>query len=145
LEVQFGFPPPATTAKMQAAVQRAMNKVSRKASVVMRSGPALVSVEPFNNHGNVITKGICRTVARLRKGDGCVEARAVSGYAPLVHVLRRDGSLADVSLYGPGGGGNPHGRDEYYNLGDFIPVAQNIVSVILDWYGDRMQKDAKSL
>jgi acetylornithine deacetylase/succinyl-diaminopimelate desuccinylase-like protein len=50
-------------------------------------------------------------------------------------LRRADGTLAAACLYGPGGGGNPHAPDEFYYVDHLVPVAQNIVSAMLAFYG----------
>ncbi|HEV8633827.1 MAG TPA: M20/M25/M40 family metallo-hydrolase [Chloroflexota bacterium] len=36
-------------------------------------------------------------------------------------------------LFGPGRGAEAHGADEYFDLGDFVPIARVVAGFVLDW------------
>jgi acetylornithine deacetylase/succinyl-diaminopimelate desuccinylase-like protein len=53
---------------------------------------------------------------------------AVTGHCDMRHFPTQN-----ICLYGPGGGKNPHGIDEYYFLEQMPVVARNIFDLVLEW------------
>jgi acetylornithine deacetylase len=53
---------------------------------------------------------------------------AVTGHCDMRHFPTQN-----VCLYGPGGGKNPHGIDEYYFLEQMPVVGKNIFDLVLEW------------
>ena len=58
------------------------------------------------------------------------EVRLVAGTG---HCDMRFFPTDNICLYGPGGGKNPHGRDEHYFLDHMPIVARNLIDFILEW------------
>ncbi len=135
LEVQLGFPPPSTPEQViEEASGRARSLEKADARISVKSSPGSLRTPAFSNRGNKMVQTLARTIHRLRPGEREVLNQAVTGHCDLRHFRTPDGKPAAACLYGPGGGGNPHGRDEFYHLEHFVPVAQNICSAILEWY-----------
>lgn len=67
-----------------------------------------------------------------RFSENPVQVVAVTGHCDMRHF-----GTADVCLYGPGGGGNPHGINEYYLLDHMPKVARNILLFAFDWCNQR--------
>jgi len=136
LAVQIGFAPPLTPdhvlAQCRAVAQEAIAREPR-CRVGVRQGS--LWTPPHANVNNQMVQSVMRTIRRLRPGEMEPINQAVMGHCDLRHFRRPDGTVADACLYGPGGGGNPHAPDEFYHLDHFIPVAQNLVSAMLDFYG----------
>jgi acetylornithine deacetylase len=136
---QLGFPPPETPETVFALVQELAREAVPGESAVLVPGSLWTA--PFANPDNPLARLLARTIARRHPGEMDVRAVAVKGHCDLRHMRRVDGTLADACLYGPGGGGNPHARDEHYRLDHFVPVAQNIASAILEWSaGGKLQQ-----
>lgn len=119
--LQLGFPPPWCPASVVEQVRSLVGPVEVGA----------LWAEPHLQRPNRMTRLLHETVTRLRPGEMEFRTYAVSGHCDLRHLRKRDGSPAEACLYGPGGGGNPHIADEYFLVGNFLPVAQNAASVLL--------------
>jgi acetylornithine deacetylase len=59
--------------------------------------------------------------------------RVISGACDMRHFQLHHPT--PTCLYGPGGGGNAHCPDEYFNVGEFVPVASVILAFVLAWCG----------
>lgn len=135
LELQVGFPPPETPVGMLARIRTLLTEMEACGSAVCKLRAGTLQAMPFANRANPVVEQLAKNIARLRPGEMEVRTVAVTGHCDLAHLRRADGSLAAACLYGPGGGGNPHARDEFYMLDHFVPVAQNIVSTLLSCHG----------
>ena len=136
MEVQIGFAPPYTAQAMAKDISEVVKgSGDHYDKIGIRTRIGNLCTDPFSNFENKMIKTIKSTISRLRGDEMPVLNNAVTGHCDLRHLLKSNGQPADACLYGPGGGSNPHVRDEYYLLDHFIPVAQNIGSAILDWYG----------
>lgn len=135
-DLQIGFPPPWTPEQVLAECQRMATEIQKREErgrIQLTRGSLWTT--PHANVDNVMAQRLKATIRRLRPGEMEPINQAVMGHCDLRHLRRADGSFADACLYGPGGGGNPHAPDEFYHLDHFVPVAQNIVSAILDFHG----------
>jgi acetylornithine deacetylase len=133
LVYQIGFPPPNT-------VQSVCNELDSMIAVHMQEtgtrvdyNIGLLGLDSFEHRNNAITRMLLSTISRVRHGEMTPVAVAVTGHCDLRNIRKKNGDLADACLYGPGGGGNPHVKDEFYLIDHFVPVAQNIISTILSW------------
>jgi acetylornithine deacetylase len=135
LEVQIGYPPPSTAAGMIAEVEEVLGGLHCAGRLSTTVGA--LCIDPFSRRDNALVQTVRRTVQRLRPGEMEFLNVAVTGHCDLRNLRRADGSHAEAVLYGPGGGGNPHIPDEFYVLDTMIPVAQNVASTIMEWYGLR--------
>lgn len=133
LSCQLGFAPPQTAEAIFASAKTLALEIAPDGAIVLERGS--LCTDPFANRGNALVGILARAIARLRPGEMAVRTVVVKGHCDLRHLRKPDGSLADACLYGPGGGGNPHARNEFYRVDHFVPVAQNIASAILDWGG----------
>lgn len=131
LKLQIGFPQPDTPTSMVERIRRILSKITVENAAVCVFKPGSLQVSPFANRGNSTVAHLSRAICRNRPGEMDVKTVAVAGHCDLIHLRKSNGSLAAACLYGPGGGGNPHARDEYYILDHFLPVAQNIVSAVI--------------
>jgi acetylornithine deacetylase len=135
LEVQIGYPPPSTAQAMIEelhALLGGLNCASRLSTSI-----GALCIDPFSRRDNPLVQTVRHTVQRLRPGEMEFLNVAVTGHCDLRNLRRPDGSHADAVLYGPGGGHNPHIPDEHYVLDTMVPVAQNVASTIMAWYGLR--------
>ena len=135
LQLQIGFPPPVRPVDMVSAVQAVLNILEKEESCNCTLRVGSLQVMPFANRGNKMVTCVSESIARLRPDEMEVKTVAVSGHCDLFHLRKVDGSISDACLYGPGGGANPHARDEFYMLDHFIPVAENIASSVLSYVG----------
>jgi len=138
LAIQVGFPPPYTPDDIAELLERAAAEALREmdgVTMTMRLGA--LATRAFSNRNNRMVALLTETIRRLGTDPGPVLNQTVRGHCDLRHLRKADGSPADAVLYGPGGGGNPHARDEYYRLDHFVPVARTIASTLLTWFGVR--------
>lgn len=133
LEVQIGFPPPSTAGSMIEEVEALLRGLSCAGRLTTSIGA--LCIDPFSRRDNRLVQTVRNTVRRLHPGEMEFLNVAVTGHCDLRNLRRPDGSHADAVLYGPGGGHNPHIPDEHYVLETMIPVAQNVASAIMAWYG----------
>ena len=90
------------------------------------------STEPYiGDPENGLVQLLRDTVSR-RQGAAIRES-IIRGHCDLRHYAEH-GSIAGC-LYGPGGGRNVHGADEYFQLAHLPLVATNLACVTVDWCG----------
>ncbi|MBT9588505.1 M20/M25/M40 family metallo-hydrolase [bacterium] len=121
LSLQLGFPPPYTPEQVVEVAEEILGPV--------RVG--YLCTPPHSQRPNRMAQLLQANVTRLRPGEMEFRIQAVSGHCDLRNLRREDGGLAEACLYGPGGGANPHVANEYYLVDNFIPVAQNAASSLL--------------
>ncbi|HWI19102.1 MAG TPA: M20/M25/M40 family metallo-hydrolase [Vicinamibacterales bacterium] len=127
IEGQYGFPPPDTRERAKAELQEAVGPIA-----ITFDG---LETEPHvGDPGNELVRLLTTTVERR---DGAVlKESIISGHADLRHYVNaRTGATRAVCLYGPGGGRNVHGADEYFELAHLPLVAFNLASLAIDWCG----------
>ncbi len=136
--VQIGFTPPWTPDSVFFELKQIANRVIhafQKAELSLH--PGALGTPPFANRNNQLAHLLEKTIReRCPEESRQQQLRriAVTGHCDLRHLRRADGLPADAVLYGPGGGGNPHIKDEYYDTSHFVPVAQNIAATVLNWF-----------
>lgn len=136
--VQVGFPPPWTPATVLSGLERIAGHVLeafKGVAINLHSGT--LAAPPFANRNNALARLLEETIREVHPDEARQQQLrrvAVAGHCDLRHLRRADGSPADAVLYGPGGGANPHVRDEYYETSHFVPVAQNIAAAVLRWF-----------
>lgn len=136
--VQIGFPPPWTPDSVFLELEKtALQALNSFPGVEITLHKGALGTPSFANRSNKLARLLESTIAEMRPEESVrqqLRRVAVAGHCDLRHLRRADGSPADAVLYGPGGGGNPHVRDEYYEVSHFVPVAQNIAATILRWF-----------
>lgn len=139
LGIQVGFPPPNQPEAIRFQLLRALKDLEQKypeASFEHRIRE--LCVPPFWNPENRVTRALRRTICHrtelLAQSPHGVNLVTSRGHCDLRHMRRKNGAAASACLYGPGGGKNPHSRDEYYHLDHFLPVAETVASAILEFY-----------
>jgi acetylornithine deacetylase len=133
LVCQFGFPEPDTTTTLLADIDTLFNRLSREEHELVHGSVKGLKTNPFANRNNLLVRLLTDNIKRLRAGEMEPVNVAVTGHCDLRHLKKQNGKPADACLYGPGGGGNPHVKNEFYRLDHFVPVAQNIISTLLGW------------
>lgn len=128
IEGQYGFPPPHSVDRAKADLQGA---IGASASIAFEG----LQTEPYvGDAGNALVQLLTATVQR-REGAVLKES-IISGHADLRHYAdARSGATRASCLYGPGGGRNVHGADEYFELAHLTLVASNLASVAVEWCG----------
>jgi acetylornithine deacetylase len=128
LHGQCGFPSPWTVAAVKDALTKALARV----------GPAgiefagLETPPEIGDPGNAMVRVLTDVVAR-RQGAQLKES-VIAGHCDLRHYTKaRRGATRAACLYGPGGGRNVHGADEYFELAHLPLVAGNLACVALQW------------
>jgi len=139
LGIQLGFPPPGEPEAIRFQLLRTVKELELTfpdASIEHRMRELCVA--PFWNPENRVTRALRRTISQRPqicsqspRGVNLVTSR---GHCDLRHLRRSDGTPAPACLYGPGGGKNPHSRDEYYHLDHFLPVAHTVANSVLEFY-----------
>ena len=130
IEGQCGFVPPATCDSARAGIRAAL-------AALARVGVEFVGLETpphIGDAGNPIARLLIETVG-ARQGAVLKES-VISGHCDLRHYTgARRGATSAACLYGPGGGRNVHGPDEYFELAHLPLVAGNLACVAVDWCG----------
>jgi acetylornithine deacetylase len=140
LEGQYGFPPPGTCAEAKAQLREALAAVARRAGWPLAQPPAIefVGLETppeIGDPGNPIVRLLAETVRRRQGAD--LKESVIVGHCDLRHYTRADTHATMAAcLYGPGGGRNVHGADEYFDLAHLALVAGNLAGVALEWCGE---------
>ena len=139
IEGQFGFPPPGSCADAKDGLREALTAVSRRPEWPLAQPPAIefVGLETppeVGDPGNPIVRLLSDTVSR-RQGAALQES-VIVGHCDLRHYTSAGPHQTQAAcLYGPGGGRNVHGADEYFDLAHLTLVAGNLASVALQWCG----------
>mgnify|MGYP000436376574 CR=1 FL=1 len=134
MSCQIGFPPPHTPKTIQAEVDKIIKELPATSLNRIEYVVGELCTAPFANRDNALVGILKGTISRMRPDDLEPKNVAVTGHCDLRHLVTGSGAPAAACLYGPGGGENPHVRNECYILEHFIPVAQTISSAILAWY-----------
>jgi acetylornithine deacetylase/succinyl-diaminopimelate desuccinylase-like protein len=84
--------------------------------------------DPNNPIVRLLTEAVSRRQAAVLKES------VIVGHCDLRHYTRGGSRpTAAACLYGPGGGRNVHGTDEYFDLAHLSLVAGNLAGVALQW------------
>lgn len=129
---QLGFPSPGTVNSICVKIDLLIRELMKEGKHIKYNIKGLVT-NPFENRNNSLVQLLMKNIKRLRVGGMDPINVAVTGHCGLRNLKKKNGKMADACLYGPGGGGNPHVKDEYFLIEHFVPVAQNIVSTICEW------------
>jgi len=139
IEGQFGFPPPETCAGAKDALREVLVTLARSPEWPLSAPAAMVCVglETPPQQGdphNPIAKLLTETVNR--RHGAVLKESVIVGHCDLRHYTQATtGATSAACLYGPGGGRNVHGADEYFELAHLPVVAGNLASVALQWCG----------
>ena len=135
LDCQIGFPPPETPQSILSIVRKIVKRIDTPRS----AGPVQVTLgslatSGFENKNNRLVNILSKAITRVMPPTYKLQTVTATGHCDLRHIQTHQGLPAHACLYGPGGGENPHSRDECYHLDHFVPVAQTVASAILDWW-----------
>jgi len=135
IDLQIGFPPPWTPESLFAEcgqIARSVQEREPRCRIEARRGS--LWTPPHAHVNNAIVKIMKRTIQRLRPGEMEPINQAVMGHCDLRNLRRAAGAVKTRVGQRAVGGGNPHAPDEFYQVEHFVPVAQNIVSAMLDFH-----------
>lgn len=139
IEGQFGFPPPETCAGAKDALREVLDTLARSPEWPLAAPAAIafVGLETPPQQGdprNPIAQLLVDTVSR--RHGAVLKESVIVGHCDLRHYTQaRTGVTSAACLYGPGGGRNVHGADEYFELAHLPLVAGNLACVALQWCG----------
>ncbi len=139
IEGQFGFPPPETCAGAKDALRQVLRELAQSPGWPLADPATIMFVgletppEQGDPH-NPIAQLLVDTVTR--RHGAVLKESVIVGHCDLRHYTRaRLGATSAACLYGPGGGRNVHGADEYFELAHLPLVAGNLACVALQWCG----------
>ncbi len=123
LEIQIGFSNGYTPDEMIERVRGLASSVSQRINI----RESLLKAEAYktDKENQLITK-LKTIIEKNSKKEA--QTVLVTGCCDMRHFQTRN-----ICLYGPGGGKNPHGIDEYYFLDHMPLVAQNILDFVFEW------------
>jgi acetylornithine deacetylase len=139
LEGQYGFPPPGTCDDAKNELRALLADVSRLERFALPDAPSidfvgLATPPEIGDPGNPITQLLFETVRR--RHAAALQESVIVGHCDLRHYTHaRVAHTSAACLYGPGGGRNVHGNDEYFELAHLPLVAGNLAGVALSWCG----------
>ena len=123
LKIQVGFPSQHTPEEIFDIVKTLSGQVSERIQVTLSS--LKTNAHQTEPDGKLIKD--LQTIIEQESGSQ-VPLTTVTG-----HCDMRFFPTKDICLYGPGGGKNPHGIDEYYILDHLPIVAQRLIHFALRW------------
>ena len=139
IDGQFGFPPPETCGDARAALRQVLNELAAEPGWPLAAPPAITFVgletppevgDPRNPIANLLAG-----VVERRQGAVLKES-VIVGHCDLRHYTgARANATPAACLYGPGGGRNIHGADEYFELAHLPLVAGNLACLAIEWCG----------
>lgn len=134
IEGQCGFPPPETCEGAKAALTRVLRELSESPGWPLApltiAFAGLETPPQQGDAGNPIAQLLAETVRRRHGAE--LKESVIAGHCDLRHYTR---STSAACLYGPGGGRNIHGADEYFELAHLPLVAGNLACLALQWCG----------
>ena len=139
IEGQYGFPPPVTCEDARQELIALATSLAITAGWPLAAPPAVEFVglqtpAEIGDPANPLAQLLALTIER-RQGRAVQESRIV-GHCDLRHYTgARSGATTAACLYGPGGGKNVHGTDEYFELAHLPLVAGNLACIALEWCG----------
>ncbi len=123
LKIQISFPPPFTPDKIfDMACSIALSLSNR---IFVEKGLLLTQAYATNRDAELIKK--LSVIVEKNTQKECLIV-PVTGHCDMRHFPTKN-----ICLYGPGGGKNAHGINEYYMLEQMPVVAKNILDFINDW------------
>lgn len=139
LEGQYGFPPPETRVGAKDSLREVLRQLADSPEWPL-AAPASISFvgletpPEVGDPRNSIARILGETVKR-RHGVVLQES-VIVGHCDLRHYTQAaEGATSAACLYGPGGGRNVHGVDEYFELAHLPLVAGNLACAALQWCG----------
>lgn len=139
LEGQFGFPLPETCGGAKEALRAAIAELSGQATWPL-SAPALITFAGLETPAEVgdphnpVAK-LLGEIVEHRHG-AVLQESVILGHCDLRHYTGAHTLATSAAcLYGPGGGRNVHGADEYFELAHLPLVAGNLACLALQWCG----------
>ena len=139
LEGQHGFPPPYTCDDARAALRTALAAAAGRPDWPLTVAPSIefVGLETppeVGDPANPMAQLLAATVSR--RHGAVLQESVIVGHCDLRHYTRaRTRPTTAACLYGPGGGRNVHGADEYFELSHLPLVAANLACAALEWCG----------
>lgn len=123
MEVQIGFPDDRAVEEILASVTAIAKSVH--AGIEVQVGILKTPAFRGYKHNSLVKQ--LNSVIEVNTGRRAQEV-AVSGHCDMRHFPTRN-----ICLYGPGGGKNAHGIDEYYHLDQMPVVAANLLDFLHEW------------
>jgi acetylornithine deacetylase len=136
----YGFLPPMTPDQAKVEMTALIAEIGSSPDWPLEQAPELrfygSEIPHFvGRNDSSLVESLVSTVKRLRDKD--VIENIITGWCDLRHYESNPWRPPIPGLlYGPGGGANAHIENEYFRLSDFVPVAQNVASVALQWCGE---------
>ena len=135
IESQCGFPPPETCSGAKDALRAVLRELAQSAEWPLASPASITFVgletpPHLGNPRNAIAELLVETVGR--RHGAVLQESVIAGHCDLRHYTA---TTSAACLYGPGGGRNVHGADEYFELAHLPLVAGNLACVALKWCG----------
>jgi len=106
-------------------------ELARSVSDRIVVGKGLLQIPPSQVQPNGPLISMLRATIE-RHTSNAVQVVGVTGHCDMQHF-----GTANACLYGPGGGGNPHGVNEFYMLEHMPTVARNIALLAFEWCNQR--------
>lgn len=135
IEGQCGFPPPETCAGAKDALREVLRDLAQSPEWTL-AAPASITfggLETPPQVGDPHNPIVNLLVETVRERHGAVlQESVIAGHCDLRHYTA---TTSAACLYGPGGGRNVHGADEYFELAHLPLVAGNLACVALKWCG----------
>ena len=123
IEAQIGFPDKMMPDEIIKKVKEIINGISDR----IKTTENLLKTNAYRtDRHNPLIKKLKSIVERNSKKE--VKTVAVTGHCDMRHFM-----TPNICLYGPGGGKNAHGIDEYYILDQLPTVTKNIIDFVLEW------------
>jgi acetylornithine deacetylase len=139
LEGQYGFPPPGSCESAKNDLRALLASVAERPDWPLARPPSIefVGLETppqLGDPANPIARLLSETIAH--RHNATLQESVIVGHCDLRHYTEaRSRKTAAACLYGPGGGCNVHGTDEYFELAHLPLVAGNLACVALKWCG----------
>ena len=127
LEMQVGFSDRYTPDEMIEKVGALAHRVSER--ITIRESLLKAQAHKTDKKNQLVAK--LKTIIE-RNSQKEAQTIVVTGCCDMRHF-----PTENICLYGPGGGKNPHGIDEYYFLDHMPMVAKNILDFVLEWCNER--------
>ncbi len=139
LEGQLGFPLPETCAGAKEALRAAIAELSGQATWPL-AAPALVTFAGLETppHVGDPHNPVAKLLGEIvqRRHGAVLQESVILGHCDLRHYTgAHTVATSAACLYGPGGGRNVHGADEYFELAHLPLVAGNLACLALHWCG----------
>ena len=127
LEMQVGFSDRYTPDEMIEKVGGLAHRVSER--ITIRESLLKAQAHKTDKKNQLVAK--LKTIIE-RNSQKEAQTIVVTGCCDMRHF-----PTENICLYGPGGGKNPHGIDEYYFLDHMPMVAKNILDFVVEWCNER--------